>query len=171
MLCWLQTCVSPLLIEVPIPKTIGSEPQAIRISLQIPRSVRLTARTSDSSTKQFKQSERGLHIAPCSNGCRQCAPHGHVLGQSGWRRGGGAALSDAKPDLSPRVNRSGSCSDMTPSAIEPAPFAGLASQNVVAKCHLGAIGFTISGFPHERRRDLMNGLRSRGSQLNDGVRV
>src|SRR5688572_15041351 len=32
---------SPLLIEVAVPKTIGSEPQAIRISLQIPRNVRL----------------------------------------------------------------------------------------------------------------------------------
>src|SRR5688572_10604858 len=51
---------SPVLIEVPIPGTIGSEPQAIRISLQIPRNVRSTARTSDSSTKPF-EIERGLH--------------------------------------------------------------------------------------------------------------
>jgi hypothetical protein len=83
---------SPVLIEVPLPKTIGSKPQAIKISLQIPRNVRLTARTSDSSTKAFNaESERRLHIAFVPTAATN-ARMALSLVQLGWRQGGAATF-------------------------------------------------------------------------------
>jgi hypothetical protein len=79
---------SPVLIEVPLPKTIDSKPQAIKISLQIPRNVRLTARTSDSSTKAFNAEASAGCTSPLVPTAVTSARMALSLVQLGWRQGG-----------------------------------------------------------------------------------